>query len=59
MKPEDVEKLMVDFQEIQDENKDRDDLFLSMINKDQDEDLEKDLDAMIAMDQLENLPSPP
>ena len=61
MKLEDVEKVIEDGQEIQEEIKERDELFMQMGNRDDDDDeaLLKDLEAEMALDQLGNLPSVP
>ena len=62
VKLEDVEKVIEDGQEIQEEIKERDDLFMQMGNRDDDDDDEallKDLEAEMALDQLGNLPSVP
>ena len=61
MKVEDVEKVMEEFQENQEENKERDDLFMQMGNRDDDDDEEllKELEAETALDELGNLPSVP
>ena len=60
MKLEDVEKVMEDVQEIQEENKERDDLFMQMGNRDDDdEELLKELEVEMGLDELGNLPSVP